>query len=134
MASYVDGFLIPVPKKNAGAYRKMAKLAGKVWMEHGALAYHECVADDVKPGKWTSFPQAVKLRKNEQVWFSWIVYKSRAQRDRVNARVMKDKRLAPMMQAKDMPFDGRRMMWGGFKEAVKLVPKTRKARQARRKK
>jgi len=121
MATYVDGFLIPVPKRNAGAYSKIAKLAGKVWMEHGALAYHECVADDVKPGKWTSFPQAVKLKKNEQVWFSWIVYKSRKHRDRVNAKVMKDKRLAHMMNPKDLPFDGRRMMWGGFREAVRFA-------------
>jgi uncharacterized protein YbaA (DUF1428 family) len=98
----------------------MARKAGKVWREHGALAYVECAADDVKPGKWTSFPQAVKLKPGEAVWFSWIVYKSRRHRDRVLAKVMKDKRLAPMMDPKAMPFDGRRMMWGGFKVMVDL--------------
>lgn len=118
--SYVDGFLLPIPKKNRDAYRRMARLAGKVWREHGALAYVECSADDVKPGKWTSFPQAVKLKPGETVWFSWIVYKSRRHRDRVLAKVMKDKRLAPSMDPKKMPFDGRRMMWGGFKVEVDL--------------
>jgi uncharacterized protein YbaA (DUF1428 family) len=118
--SYVDGFLLPVPKKNREAYRRIARKAGKVWREHGALAYVECAADDVKPGKWTSFPQAVKLKPGEAVWFSWIVYKSRKHRDRVLAKVMKDKRLAPMMDPKAMPFDGRRMMWGGFKVMVDL--------------
>jgi uncharacterized protein YbaA (DUF1428 family) len=118
--AYVDGFLLPVPKKNREAYRRMARKAGKVWREHGALDYVECLADDVKPGKWTSFPQAVKLKPGEAVWFSWIVYKSRKHRDRVLAKVMKDKRLAPMMDPKAMPFDGRRMMWGGFKVMVDL--------------
>jgi uncharacterized protein YbaA (DUF1428 family) len=118
--SYVDGFLMPVPKRNREAYRRIARLAGKVWREHGALEYIECMADDVKPGKWTSFPQAVKLKAGEAVWFSWIVYKSRQHRDRVLAKVMKDKRLAPMMDPKKMPFDGRRMMWGGFKVMVEL--------------
>jgi uncharacterized protein YbaA (DUF1428 family) len=118
--SYVDGFLLPVPKKNLEAYRRIARKAGKVWREHGALDYKECVADDVKPGKWTSFPQAVKLKPGEAVWFSWILYKSRKHRDRVNAKVMKDKRLAAMMDPKAMPFDGRRMMWGGFKVVVDL--------------
>ena len=118
--SYVDGFLLPVPKKNLEAYRRQSRKAGKVWREHGALEFRECVADDVKPGKWTSFPQAVKLKPGETVWFSWIVYKSRRHRDRVNAKVMKDKRLAPMMDPKAMPFDGRRMMWGGFKVMVDL--------------
>ena len=118
--SYVDGFLMPVPKRNREAYRRIARLAGKVWREHGALEYIECMADDVKPGKWTSFPQAVKLKAGEAVWFSWIVYKSRQHRDRVLAKAMKDKRLAPMMNPKKMPFDGRRMMWGGFKVMVEL--------------
>ncbi len=118
MAKYVDGFVIPVPKKNAAAYQKMARKAGKVWMEHGALEYQECVADDVKPGKVTSFPQGVKLKKDEVVWFSWIVYKSRKHRDQVNAKVMKDPRLAAMMNPKAMPFDGRRMIMGGFKVVV----------------
>ena len=91
-----------------------------LWREHGALAYHECVADDVKPGKWTSFPQSVKLKKDEVVVFSWIVYKSRAQRDRVMGKVMKDKRLAPMMSPGAMLFDGKRMIYGGFKPLVAL--------------
>ena len=112
---YVDGFVVPVPKKNMQAYRRMALKAGKVWREHGALEYVECAADDVKPGKLTSFPQSVKLKAGETVVFSWIVYKSRAHRDRVNAKVMKDPRLASMMNPKTMPFDGKRMFWGGFK-------------------
>ena len=118
--SYVDGFVVPVPKKKVVAYRKMAELAAKVWREHGALEYRECVADDVKPGKVTSFPQAVKLKKNETVWFSYIVYKSRRHRDQVNAKVMKDSRLAKYMDPKKMPFDGMRMFWGGFKVIVKV--------------
>jgi len=116
--AYVDGFIVPVPKKNLDAYRRIARKAGKVWREHGALAYQECVADDVKPGKWTSFPQSVKLKAGETVVFSWITYKSRAHRDRVNAKVMKDPRLASMMDAKAMPFDGKRMIYGGFKGLV----------------
>jgi uncharacterized protein YbaA (DUF1428 family) len=117
---YVDGFVVPVPKRKLQAYCRMARKAGKLWREHGALEYVEAVADDVKPGKWTSFPQAVKLKPGEAVWFSWIVYKSRRHRDRVNARVMKDKRIAPMMDLKNLPFDGRRMFWGGFKVMVNL--------------
>jgi uncharacterized protein YbaA (DUF1428 family) len=120
MAGYIDGFVIPVPKRQIAAYKRIARRAGKVWREHGALDYVECMADDVKPGKLTSFPQAVMLKKNEVVWFSFIHYKSRAHRDRVNAKVMKDPRLADMMNAKDMPFDGKRMFWGGFKVAVRL--------------
>ena len=118
--AYVDGFVVPVPKKKLQAYRRMARKAGKVWREHGALEYVECVADDVKPGKLTSFPQAVKLKPGEAVWFSWIVYRSRKQRDRVLAKVMKDPRLAKMMDPKSMPFDGKRMFWGGFKPMVHL--------------
>ena len=94
MATYVDGFVVPVPKRNLAAYRRLARTAGRIWRQHGALAYRECVADDVKPGKWSSFPQAVKLKPNEVVWFSWIVYKSRRHRDQVNTKVMKDPRLA----------------------------------------
>jgi uncharacterized protein YbaA (DUF1428 family) len=118
MARYVDGFVLPVPKKNLEAYRRMARLAGKVWRDHGALEYVECMGDDVKAGKRTSFPQAVKLKPGETVWFSWIVYKSRKHRDRVLAKVMKDRRLAATMDPKAMPFDGARMFWGGFKEMV----------------
>ena len=116
--AYVDGFILPVPVKNLPAYRRMAQLAGKVWREHGALDYREFVADDVKVGKWTSFPRSVKLKRGETVVFSWIVYKSRDHRDRVNAKVMKDKRLAKMMDLKAMPFDGKRMIYGGFKILV----------------
>jgi uncharacterized protein YbaA (DUF1428 family) len=115
---YVDGFVVPVPKKNLPAYRRMAQKAGKVWREHGALEYIEALADDVKPGKHTSFPQSVKLKPGETVVFAYIVYKSRAHRDRVNAKVMKDPRLASMMDPKALPFDGKRMFWGGFKVLV----------------
>jgi uncharacterized protein YbaA (DUF1428 family) len=116
--AFVDGFLIPVPRRNRAAYKKMSTQAGKVWMDHGALGYHECVAEDVKTGKHTSFPQGVKLKKGEEVWFSWIVYRTRKERDRVNARAMKDPRLAHMMDPKAMPFDGKRMVFGGFKMLV----------------
>ncbi len=115
---YVDGFLVAVPKKNVAAYRKLSRKAGKVWMEYGALTYVETVADDVKPGKVTSFPQAVKLKPNEVVVFSWITYKSRAHRDAVNKKVMKDPRVTLM--GADMPFDGKRMIYGGFKSIVEL--------------
>ena len=117
---YVDGFIVPVSKKNLSAYRRMAVKAGKVWREHGALEFRECVADDVKWGKRTSFPRSVKRKRGETVVFSWIVYKSRADRDRVNAKVMKDKRLAKMMNPKALPFDAKRMIWGGFKTLVDL--------------
>jgi len=116
--SYVDGFVVPVPKKKIAAYRSMAQKAGKVWREHGALEFRECVADDVKVGKWTSFPRSVKLKRGETVVFSYIVYRSRKDRDRVMAKVMKDKRLAAMMNPKAMPFDARRMIFGGFKTMV----------------
>ena len=115
---YVDGFVVPVAVKNLNAYRRMAQKAGKIWREHGALEFRECVADDVKMGKWTSFPRSVKLKRGETVVFSWIVFKSRAQRDRVNAKVMKDPRLAEMMNPKEMPFDGKRMIYGGFEVMV----------------
>lgn len=115
---YVDGFIVPVPKKNLAAYRSMARKAGKVWRDHGALEFRECVADDVKKGKWTSFPRSVKLKPSETVVFSYIVYNSRAHRDRVLAKVMKDPRLAKMMDPKAMPFDAKRMIFGGFKVMV----------------
>lgn len=115
---YVDGFVVPVPKKNVKAYLTMAKKAAKVWKDHGALEVRECVADDVKVGKWTSFPRSVKMKPSETVIFSYIVYKSRKDRDKVNAKVMKDPRLADMMSGKDMPFDGKRMIYGGFKVMV----------------
>jgi uncharacterized protein YbaA (DUF1428 family) len=115
---YVDGFVVPVPKKSLAAYRSMARKAGKIWREHGALEFRECVADDIKVGKLTSFPRSVKLKPGETVVLSWIVFKSRADRDRVNAKVMQDPRLAKMMKAKAMPFDMKRMIYGGFKVLV----------------
>ena len=120
MATYVDGFVLPLPTKNRAAYLRIARKAGKVWMEHGALQYFETIADDVKPGKWTSFPQSVKLKAGETVVFSFIVYKSRADRDRINKKVMADPRLNEMMAGKDMPFDGKRMIYGGFRTLVEL--------------
>jgi uncharacterized protein YbaA (DUF1428 family) len=110
---YVDGFVAPVPKKNIEAYKQFSQKAGKVWKKHGALEYVECIGDDVKPGKVTSFPQAVKLEDDEVVVFSWIVYESREHRDRVMAAVMSDPRLKDM-DPKSMPFDGMRMFFGGF--------------------
>lgn len=116
MAIYVDGFVLPIPKKNLDAYRKMARKAGKVWIEHGALEYVETVADDVPDGKVTSFNKSVKLKPGETVVLSWAVYKSRAHRDRVMKKVMNDPRMK--MDPKDFPFDGMRMFWGGFKSIV----------------
>jgi uncharacterized protein YbaA (DUF1428 family) len=120
LMNYVDGFVVPVPQQNLATYRTMARKAGKVWREHGALEYVECVADDVHPGKLTSFPQAVKLKDGEVVVFSWIVYRSRKDRDRINKLVMTDPRLASMMDPKALPFDGKRMFFGGFKTIVEL--------------
>ena len=117
--SYVDGFVVPVPKKNLAAYRSIARKAGKVWREYGALAYVECVGDDVKPGKRTSFPQSVKLKPDEVVVFSWIVYKSRGERNRINKQVLADPRISGV-DPKSMPFDARRMFFGGFKSIVEL--------------
>lgn len=116
--SYVDGFVLPVPTKNLDAYFEIARRCGEIWREHGALAYHECVADDVKSGVHTSFPQSVQLKDDETVVFAWIVYPSREARDAVNAKVMADPRI--QMKPEDMPFDGKRMFWGGFKQVVGL--------------
>lgn len=118
--NYVDGFVIPVPENKLDAYVENARKAGKIWREHGALAVVECVADDVKPGKTTSFPQSVKKKDGETVVFSWILFKSRAHRDAVNEKVMKDPRMAEMMGPENMPFDGKRMIYGGFKSVVEL--------------
>lgn len=117
---YVDGFIVAVPKNKVDAYKRLARKAGKIWKEYGALEFKECIADDVKKGKLTSFPRSVKMKPTETVVFSYIVYKSRRDRDRINAKVMKDPRLAGMMDMKDMPFDGKRMIYGGFKVAVDL--------------
>ena len=120
MGKYVDGFVLPLPKKNVEAYREFSERAGKVWREHGALEYVECIGDDVKPGKVTSFPQSVQLKDDETVVFSWILYNSREHRDSVNTKVMEDPRMKDMMDPKSFPFDGMRMFWGGFKTLVEL--------------
>ena len=120
MTHYVDGFVVPVPAQKLDAYRQMAEKAGRIWLEHGALQFCECAGDDVKPGKVTSFPQSVKLEDGEIVVFSWIVYESREARDRINAKVMADPRLEEMMNPKDLPFDSKRMFFGGFKTIVEL--------------
>ncbi|MBB3060799.1 MULTISPECIES: DUF1428 domain-containing protein [Microbulbifer] len=119
MARYIDGFVLPVPRKNLEAYRKMAEEAGEVWKEYGALEYIECVADDVQSGEVTSFPQSVQLQDDETVIFSWIVYESREKRDEVNEKVMKDPRIAGM-DMQNLPFDGKRMFWGGFETIVEM--------------
>jgi uncharacterized protein YbaA (DUF1428 family) len=118
MARYVDGFVLPVPKKKVEAYRRIAQKAGKIWREHGALEYRECVGEDLKTKMGVPFPRAARVKPGETVVFSWIVFKSRADRDRVNAKVMKDPRLAPMMDPKAMPFDVKRMVYGGFEVIV----------------
>lgn len=120
MAHYVDGFVVPVPTDKLDAYRQLAEQCGRIWIEHGALEFRECVADDVKPGKVTSFPQSVQLKDGETVVFSWIVYASREERDRINAKVMEDPRMQPLMKPEAMPFDGQRMFWGGFRTLVEL--------------
>jgi uncharacterized protein YbaA (DUF1428 family) len=117
---YVDGFVLAVPKKNLQAYVRMARTAGKVWKEHGALQFRECVGDDLQVKMATSFPKLMKLKRGETVFYSYIVYKSRAHRDRVNAKVMKDPRITRMMQRTEMPFDPKRMSYGGFKALVDL--------------
>ncbi len=118
MAKYVDGFLLPVPKKNLAVYRRIAQKAGKIWREHGALEYRECVGDDLKTKWGAPFPRTAKVKSGESVVFSWIVYKSRKHRDSVNAKVMKDPRMETMMDSKAMPFDVKRMAYGGFRILV----------------
>jgi uncharacterized protein YbaA (DUF1428 family) len=118
MARYVDGFVLPVPKKSVNAYRRMAQKAGKIWREHGALEYRECVGDDLDVKMAMPFTRGIKVKPDETVVFAWIVYQSRAHRDRVNAKVMKDPRVAVLCDPKDMPFDTKRMLYGGFKTIV----------------
>jgi uncharacterized protein YbaA (DUF1428 family) len=118
--SYVDGIIIPVPKKKFAAYRAMSTKFGKICREHGALEYRESIADDVKVGKRTSFPRSVKLKAGETVVFAWAVYKSRAARDRATKKIMNDKRMAALMNPKSMPFDGKRLIFGGFKTFISL--------------
>jgi uncharacterized protein YbaA (DUF1428 family) len=118
MPNYVDGYVLPLPKKNLKAYRRMARLAARVWRDHGALEYRECVGDDLKVKWGPTFPRQMKIKAGETVVFAYIVFKSRAHRDRVNAQVMKDPRLAAMCDPDDMPFDGKRILYGGFKVLV----------------
>ena len=121
MPRYVDGFVVPVPKRKVAAYKAIARRAGKVWKEFGALEYVECIADDVKWGKRTSFPRSVKMKRpSETVFFSYIVYKSRRDRDRIMKKVMADPRLADMMDLKKIPFDAKRMIFGGFRTTVDM--------------
>jgi len=117
---YVDGYVLPVPKKNVQAYRRMAQKAGRIWREHGALQCVEAVGDDLSVKFGVPFPRQMKVKAGETVVFSYIVFKSRAHRDRVNAKVMKDPRIAKMCDPKDMPFDVKRMVYGGFKVLVDL--------------
>lgn len=119
MPEYVDGYVLPVPRKNLAVYRRMARLCAQVWRKHGALAYRECAGDDLRTQFGTSFPHQLKLKRGETVFFSWIVFKSRAHRDRVNAKVTKDPRLAAMMDLGPMPFDPKRILYGGFKVIVR---------------
>jgi uncharacterized protein YbaA (DUF1428 family) len=118
--AYIDGFIVPLPKSKIDAYKQMAQKGAAIWREYGALEFHENIADDVKPGKLTSFPQAVDLKEDETVVFSWIVYESRQHRDEVNAKVMKDPRIAELMSPEALPFDGKRMIYGGFEELFSL--------------
>jgi uncharacterized protein YbaA (DUF1428 family) len=120
MARYVDGFVVPVPKSKVAAYQRIAQKAGRIWREHGALQFRECVGDDLKVKMGEGFPRRIKVKPGETVVFSWIAFKSRAHRDRVNAKVMKDPRLAKMMDPKSMPFDVKRMLYGGFSVLVDL--------------
>lgn len=116
--NYVDGYVVPVPEKNLAAYRKIAQKAGKIWREHGALEYRECAGDDFSAPMGTPFSKNLKLKPGETVVFAWVMFKSRAHRDRVNAKVMKDPRLAALMEGMEMPFDVKRMVYGGFKIMV----------------
>jgi len=118
--NYVDGFVLPVPKKKLAAYRRMSQAAGKVWREHGALEYRECVGDDLHGKGMVPFPRIIQAKPGETAVFAWIVFKSRAHRDRVNAKVMKDPRLTEMMKSQEMPFDCKRMAYGGFKVFVEV--------------
>lgn len=120
MPKYVDGFLLPVPKKNLKAYKAMAAKAAKIWREYGALDYRECVGEDLKPSFGVPFPKQMKCKTGETVVFSWIVYKSKAHRNAVNKKIMKDSRLAEMCDPKNMPFDMKRMCYGGFRVLVEI--------------
>ena len=118
--SYVDGFVTPVPKRSLAKYTAMGRKWGRIWRDHGALSYTETIADDVKPGKLTSFPQAVKLKPGEVVWLSFVRYRNRAHRDRVNKNAMNDPRAQEIMADKDVPFDMKRIFFGGFKVVIEM--------------
>lgn len=118
--AYVDGFVVPVPKAKLDAYWEMSKKCGAIWRELGALEYRECISDDVKPGTLTSFPQSVNLEEGEVVVFAWVIYESRAKRDAVNEQVMKDPRMAENMKPENLPFDGKRLIYGGFEMVVDI--------------
>jgi uncharacterized protein YbaA (DUF1428 family) len=118
MSLYTDGFVIPVPKRKLAAYFKMARKAAKIWREYGAVDYKECAGDDLAAKFAMPFPKGIRTKAGETVVFSWIVYKSKAHRDKVNAKIMQDPRIASMCDPKDMPFDGKRMLYGGFKVMV----------------
>ena len=120
MSHYVDSIVVPVPKAKLDAYKAMSARSGAIWKEHGALQYWEAVADDIKPGKVTSFPQAVQLKDDETVVVAWVVFASRAERDRIMEKVMADPRLADMMDPANQPFDGQRMFWGGFEVLIDI--------------
>jgi uncharacterized protein YbaA (DUF1428 family) len=121
MARYVDGFLIPIPRQNVAAYRRLAQKACKVWMEHGALEYRECIGDDMSPKMPATFPKMLENKRGDTVIFSWIVYKSKQHRDRVIAKVMKDPRILAMMDPENNPFDVERMLYGGFRVMVEAI-------------
>lgn len=122
MPKYLDGYVVPVPKKKVKQYVQLAKKASKVWRDHGAIGYMECVGEDLKSAEQFAmpFPRGVRLKAGETAFFSFIVFKSRAHRDKVNAAVMKDPRIAAMCDPKDMPFDCKRMLYGGFEVAVEI--------------
>ena len=121
MEHYVDGFVVPVPQSKLADYRRAAERAGKIWIEHGALQYWESIGDDVQPGKVTSFPQAVQLKDDEVIALSWVVYKNKDDRDRIAKAVMEDPQLKEVMgDPPNMPFDGKRMFWGGFQSYLGL--------------
>lgn len=120
MSNYIDGFVLAIPKKNIDLYKKMAKSAGKIWMDHGAIGYYECIQDDVNPGEVTSFQDAVLLKKDEVVFFSFVIYKSKSQRDKANKKIMADPRILKLSQKYGQIFDHKRMIYGGFKPVVKI--------------
>ena len=117
---YIDGFVVPVPKRKLDAYKKMARRVGRIWMGYGALEYVECIADDVKWGKRTSFPRSVKLKPSETVIFAYVVWKSRKDRDRIHKKTSNDPRLADLRDPRNYPFDGKRMIFGGFRPVVQM--------------